>query len=125
MLRNTALATALFVGLASCGSSAPTATVKNGTYIGIHSAKYDQDYFLGIPYAQPPVGGLRFRNPVGLNATWNDARPATQYSSEACNLPTGLNLINHVYSAMVTDQISGTIRCVRLLDDVCPVLVLA
>jgi acetylcholinesterase len=112
MLRNTALATALFVGLASCGSSAPTATVQNGTYIGTYSAEYDQDYFLGIPYAQPPVGGLRFRNPVGLNATWNDRRPATQYSSEVCHLLTGLNPVNHVYSAMGTDQISGTTRCV-------------
>ena len=84
MLRNTVLATALF-GLTSCGSSAPTVTVKNGTYIGAHSAEYDQDYFLGMPYAQPPTGSLRFRNPVGLNATWNDTRLATQYSGEVCN----------------------------------------
>lgn len=30
----------------------PTAAVKNGTYAGVYSAKYDQDFFLGIPYAQ-------------------------------------------------------------------------
>jgi acetylcholinesterase len=82
MLHNKALATAVLVGLAS---SAPTVTVKNGTYTGTHSTVYDQDYFLGISYAQPPVGSLRFRNPVGLNSTWNDTRPATQYSGEVCD----------------------------------------
>ena len=82
MLRNTALATALFLGLAASDAVVPTAQTKNGTYVGTHSANYDQDFFLGIPYAQPPVGSLRFRNPVGLNATWDEARPATQYSTE-------------------------------------------
>lgn len=32
--------------------STPTVRVKNGTYSGIHSPQYDQDFFLGIPYAQ-------------------------------------------------------------------------
>jgi carboxylesterase type B len=82
MLRNAALATALFFGLAASDAVAPTAQTKNGTYVGTHSAEYDQDFFLGIPYAQPPVGSLRFRNPVGLNATWDETRPATQYSTE-------------------------------------------
>jgi hypothetical protein len=27
---------------------APTVTVKNGTYEGVHSAQYNQDFFLGI-----------------------------------------------------------------------------
>ncbi|KAF1837330.1 alpha/beta-hydrolase [Decorospora gaudefroyi] len=82
MLRSTGLATALFVGLASCGSSAPTAVVKNGTYMGTYSPEYDQDFFLGMPYAQPPVGSLRFRDPIGLNTSWNQTREATQYSPE-------------------------------------------
>ncbi|CAN9146880.1 unnamed protein product [Alternaria alternata] len=82
MLRNAALATALFFGLAVSDAAVPTAQTKNGTYVGIHSAEYDQDFFLGIPYAQPPVGSLRFRNPVGLNTTWDETKPATQYSTE-------------------------------------------
>ncbi|CAE6454104.1 unnamed protein product [Rhizoctonia solani] len=34
------------------------------SYIGLHNATADQDYFLGIPFAQPPVGPLRFKPPV-------------------------------------------------------------
>lgn len=33
-------------------ASAPVVAVKNGTYSGIHSDGYDQDFFLGMPYAQ-------------------------------------------------------------------------
>lgn len=33
----------------------PVVTVKNGSYSGIHSAEYGQDFFLGMPYAK--VGG--------------------------------------------------------------------
>jgi hypothetical protein len=115
MLRNTVLATAL-VGLASCGSSTPTVTVKNGTYIGAHSAKYDQDYFLGMPYAQPPTGGLRFRNPVGLNATWNDTRPATQYSGEVCNHLSECDWFSLILHAVLwlwirPVELSGTYEC--------------
>ena len=49
------------LGLASLGASAvtrcrrgeaPSVTVRNGTYSGVHSSEYDQDFFLGVPYAQ-------------------------------------------------------------------------
>lgn len=30
----------------------PTVSVKNGTYAGVYSPQYDQDFFLGMPYAQ-------------------------------------------------------------------------
>ncbi|KAH8880768.1 alpha/beta-hydrolase [Thozetella sp. PMI_491] len=64
-----------------CGSNhAPKVTVKNGTYIGVHSVEYDQDFFLGIPFAQPPVGQLRFRNPLPLNDSWGGARKAVEWS---------------------------------------------
>lgn len=33
-------------------SAAPVVAVKNGSYAGIHSAEYNQDFFLGMPYAQ-------------------------------------------------------------------------
>lgn len=36
--------------------SAPVATVKNGTYQGRYEPAYGTDYFLGMPFAQPPVG---------------------------------------------------------------------
>ncbi|KAJ5519578.1 Carboxylesterase type B [Penicillium fimorum] len=37
-------------------------------------------FFLGMPYAQQPVGSLRFTVPQSLNASWDDTRDATQYS---------------------------------------------
>lgn len=62
------------------GTNAPTAQVKNGTYIGRYSAEYNQDFFLGMPYAQPPLGDLRFRQAQSLNDTWEGAREAQTYS---------------------------------------------
>ena len=41
----------------------PIAHVNNGTYTGTYSPEYHQDFFLGLPYALPPVADLRFRNP--------------------------------------------------------------
>uniref|UniRef100_H3GA89 Carboxylic ester hydrolase n=1 Tax=Phytophthora ramorum TaxID=164328 RepID=H3GA89_PHYRM len=63
-------------------SDPPTVTVKNGSYYGVYQDTYDQDLFLGMPYAQPPVGDLRFRNPEPLNSTWSDSKNATEYSPE-------------------------------------------
>ncbi|KAL4983318.1 Alpha/Beta hydrolase protein [Aspergillus falconensis] len=60
--------------------SSPTVTVKNGTYIGKHNANFNQDFFLGIPYAQQPVGNLRFAIPQSLNETWSRPRDAKEYS---------------------------------------------
>ncbi|KAK5715926.1 hypothetical protein LTR15_009751 [Elasticomyces elasticus] len=64
------------------GHSAPTAVTKNGTYVGRYEPAYDTDYFLGMPYAQPPVGPLRFHTPVSLNSSWSGTRNATEYGPE-------------------------------------------
>lgn len=61
-------------------TNAPTAQVKNGTYSGRYSAEYNQDFFLGIPYAQPPIGDLRFRQAQSLNDTWEGIREVSAYS---------------------------------------------
>ena len=58
----------------------PSVQVLNGTYTGIHSPYYNQDFYLGIPYAQPPTGNLRYRVPQSLNTSWLGARNATEYS---------------------------------------------
>lgn len=89
MLKTT-VTLALCASIASCApthGTGPTASVKNGTYQGVYSPEYNLDHFLGIPYAQPPVGNLRFRNPVGLDQSWSGAKPATQYSSAVRLLP--------------------------------------
>ncbi|KAK8073297.1 hypothetical protein PG994_004196 [Apiospora phragmitis] len=50
----------------------------NGTYRGVHNEHYQQDFFLGMPYAQPPVGTLRFAPPQPLNTKFPD-RDASAY----------------------------------------------
>ncbi|GMF26793.1 unnamed protein product [Phytophthora lilii] len=80
-LQPTILAAALLLVSASA-TDPPTVTIKNGSYYGAHQETYNQDLFLGMPYAQPPVGDLRFRNPEPLNTTWSDSKNATEYSPE-------------------------------------------
>src|SRR3979490_2680426 len=64
----------------NCARDAPVVSLLNGSYFGIHSNQYQQDLFLGIPFAQPPVGDLRLRLPSSLNSSWTGVRNATQYS---------------------------------------------
>ena len=60
----------------------PTVKVRNGTYSGVYLSTWDQDIFLGIPYAQDAGGPNRFRIPQALNETWDDVRQATAYSDQ-------------------------------------------
>ncbi|KAJ7150927.1 alpha/beta-hydrolase [Mycena crocata] len=48
----------------------PSVTIKNGTVRGVALPQFGQDLFLGIPYAQPPVGGLRLRTPRSINESF-------------------------------------------------------
>ncbi|PQE23748.1 carboxylesterase family protein [Rutstroemia sp. NJR-2017a BBW] len=61
------------------GKQAPVVTVKNGSYVGVHNSYYNQDFFLGVPYAQPPINDLRFRIPQSLNESWSEPKQATAY----------------------------------------------
>lgn len=60
----------------------PTVQVLNGSYAGVHLPKWNQDIFLGIPYAQDAGGANRFRIPQALNESWDGVRPATEYSDQ-------------------------------------------
>lgn len=60
-------------------SAAPTVTILNGTVQGIHNAVHGQDHFLGIPYAQPPVGPLRFRRPQPITSSFHSPLNAIAY----------------------------------------------
>lgn len=33
-------------------AGAPAAKINNGTIVGVYNSQYDQDFFLGVPYAQ-------------------------------------------------------------------------
>lgn len=58
----------------------PTVQVQNGSYYGFHLDYFNQDLFLGIPFAEPPLQDLRFANPESLNRAWSGALPATNYA---------------------------------------------
>ncbi|KAH6916593.1 carotenoid ester lipase [Coprinopsis sp. MPI-PUGE-AT-0042] len=55
------------------------------------------DKFLGIPFAQPPVGDLRFRLPAKINS-YNESFDATQYGFSCIqqNAPTSANPLEPV-----------------------------
>ena len=72
----------LAVPTPSQDASAPTASTCNGTYSGSYLPEYDQDVFLGVPYAQPPLNSLRFSPAQSLNSSFTDVKPATQYAPE-------------------------------------------
>lgn len=84
-----ALACAKF-GLAT--GAGPTATTRNGTYVGVHSNGYDQDFFLGIPFSKPPIQDLRLALPQPLDEAWAGTRNATAYGPGCVGF-----LVNIVY----------------------------
>ncbi|KAF5495340.1 putative secreted lipase [Colletotrichum siamense] len=65
----------------STNTTVPTATTLNGTYYGVHHSNWHQDFFEGIPYAQPPTESLRFREAQSLNTSWTGQRNATVLGS--------------------------------------------
>jgi carboxylesterase type B len=73
-------------------STAPTVKTLNGTYAGKYLDSWDQDAFLGIPYAQPPVGPLRFKWPQILDESFSETRDASQYGYSCYQYGTKLNL---------------------------------
>jgi carboxylesterase type B len=58
----------------------------DGKLQGKHAEGIDQ--FLGIPYAAPPVGALRWRAPQPAQP-WRGIRPATAYGHRCPQLPSG------------------------------------
>lgn len=75
----TALSGLAWIAPVTAGSCSPKVNLTNGTYMGVHNKQYSQDFFLGIPYAQPPVGSLRFKSPEPLTEAFGEPRTATEY----------------------------------------------
>ncbi|KAF2769967.1 alpha/beta-hydrolase [Teratosphaeria nubilosa] len=101
-------------------ATAATADTKNGTYAGYYAPAYNADNFLGIPYAQPPVGSLRFHVPLPLNTSWSGVRNATQYGPECI----GYGLDTESQGNYVSeDCLTLNVICSRGAGDKLPVLV--
>lgn len=80
------------LSLPSAWAQAPTAQTLNGTYEGVYLSDWDQDAFLGIPYAQPPVGELRYRWPQSINSSFDGVRDATQYGYSCMQYASTFNI---------------------------------
>jgi para-nitrobenzyl esterase len=73
--------------LALPNASTPTVTVETGTLEGTHFGSAQNDVaFLGVPYAAPPVGNLRWKPPQPPRE-WNGTRDATQFGAACPQLP--------------------------------------
>ncbi|CEI63491.1 unnamed protein product [Fusarium venenatum] len=79
-------------------ASGPAVTIRNGTLTGTFNTHYKQDFFLGIPYAAPPVGPLRLQKPSAADG-WTGNKKATVYSPRC--MWNSLNLIG--FSQNTTD----------------------
>ena len=64
-------------GQAAASGSGPVVGTTNGPVRGLANGAVDE--FLGIPYAAPPVGALRWQPPQPA-ASWSGVRDATQFA---------------------------------------------
>jgi para-nitrobenzyl esterase len=72
-------------GQAAVGASGPVRGTSNGPVRGLANGAVDE--FLGIPYAAPPVGALRWRPPQPA-ASWSGVRDATRFAPHCPQPPT-------------------------------------
>ena len=73
----------------SAADSTPTVKLASGILEGTHfGSRQDGAAFVGIPYAAPPLGKLRWKPPQPVKK-WNKPRHATQYGPACPQLPAG------------------------------------
>lgn len=71
-------------------ASGPQVNLSIGVFEGLLAGQ-GTEKFLGIPFAQPPVGSLRFKAPVPINQTFTGVRNATAFGN-ACVQPPSSSL---------------------------------
>jgi para-nitrobenzyl esterase len=91
------------VVITGCGSEtrvASTSEIQQGTLIRLADGAVQGAIdggarrFLGIPYAAPPVGDLRWRPPAPP-IPWSGVRQATQFEARCAQWPQGGDLVLH------------------------------
>ena len=85
------------------GSSTPQVKTHSGTVEGKDDGKVKS--FLGIPYAQPPIGDLRWKPPVPV-AKWSGVKKATAFGSHCMQ--------GNVFGDMVFHDPGGSEDCLTL-----------
>lgn len=72
-----------------CDPKVPQVATKTGKLCGIKQTRYDEEAFayLGIPYAKPPVGKLRWQPPQPIASWQPKIYPATQAGPECVQPP--------------------------------------
>ncbi|XP_012215239.1 carboxylesterase 1C [Linepithema humile] len=96
------------------GANRDNPTVKipgQGTILGkevsIPGTNMRATQYLGIPYAQPPLGDLRFARPVtDPLPSWNDVRNGTQYAPSCQQVSGRLKLHEKLYKRLLPPDMS-------------------
>ena len=85
-MRQVALCTAVIVMIASGGVANAQVKTAAGSVMGAATADGRIRIFKGIPYAAPPVGDLRWKEPRPA-AAWNGVRDATEAGAQCVQGP--------------------------------------
>ncbi|XP_015794130.2 acetylcholinesterase-1-like [Tetranychus urticae] len=88
--------TLIILTLIDACESNPIVTTKFGQIKGFAGKHDDLEYetFLGIPFAEPPLGHLRFQLPQPFNSTWTTPYEAMDYGNGCSQTPSTENNFN-------------------------------
>jgi para-nitrobenzyl esterase len=72
----------MLLTLVSCGDSNPVLTIEGGQVIGVQTPTEGIIAYKGIPFAAPPVGNLRWKEPQPV-VPWEGVKVADKYGAAA------------------------------------------
>ena len=71
-----------FLVMVSCGKSNPVLNIEGGKVVGVQTPTKGVIAYKGIPFAAPPVGDLRWKEPQPV-VPWEGTRVADAYGDAA------------------------------------------